>query len=226
MLLQRSSELQRRILGMRPLARIFLCIVVLGGCAAAPKPAVTSTSQDEQSEQVAADERLLEIPPRVLTEYERAVAIMAAGDYADAERLLEKFVSAYPEYPGAHVNLAILGMVVGDDEAAEGHINAALAIDPGHPVALNQLGILLRRQGKFFEAEAAYLKAVTATPDYALAHYNLGVLNELYLRRLDVALQHFETYQEIEGEDKQVTKWIVDLRRRLSAQQSAANAAE
>ena len=27
------------------------------------------------------------------------------------------------------------------------------------------------------------MKAVTADPDYALAHYNLGVLNDLYLQR-------------------------------------------
>ena len=86
--------------------------------------------------------------------------------------------------------------------------------------------MVLRRQGKFVEAESAYLKAVTASPDYALAHYNLGVLNELYLQRLDVALQHFERYQRIEGEDEQVTRWIVDLKRRLNAKQRTAKVAE
>jgi tetratricopeptide (TPR) repeat protein len=92
--------------------------------------------------------------------------------------------------------------------------------------ALNQLGMLLRRNGKFLEAEAAYLKAVTAKPDYALAHYNLGVLNELYLQRLDSALQHFERYQEIVGGDEQVEKWITDLQRRVAASQRTANTAE
>jgi tetratricopeptide (TPR) repeat protein len=86
--------------------------------------------------------------------------------------------------------------------------------------------MLLRRNGKFIEAEAAYLKAVTASPDYALAHYNLGVLNELYLQRLDVALQHFEIYQELVGADKQVEKWIADLKRRVTASQRTANVAE
>ena len=111
-----------------------------------------------------------------------------------------------------------MSRISGDDQATEGHITDALIIDPEHPAALNQLGMLLRRQGKFIEAEAAYLKAVTASPDYALAHYNLGVLNELYFRRLDAALQHFERYQEIQGDDKQVTRWITDLKRRLDAQ--------
>ncbi len=86
--------------------------------------------------------------------------------------------------------------------------------------------MLHRRNGNFLEAEAAYLKAVTASPDYALAHYNLGVLNELYLQRLDSALQHFERYQEIVGGDEQVEKWITDLQRRVAASQRTANNSE
>ncbi len=70
------------------------------------------------------------------------------------------------------------------------------------------------------------MKAVTSSPEYALAHYNLGVLNELYLQRLEIALQHFETYQALVGEDKQVEKWIADLRRRVAATQRTANVAE
>jgi tetratricopeptide (TPR) repeat protein len=105
-------------------------------------------------------------------------------------------------------------------------LDAALALDPDHPAALNQLGLLLRKNGKFLEAEATYLKAVTVSPDYALAHYNLGILYELYLQRLESALQHFEAYQALVGEDKQVEKWISDLKRRVAASQRRANAAE
>ena len=80
----------------------------------------------------------------------------------------------------------------------------------------------LRRDGNFLEAEAAYLKAVTVSPEYVLAHYNLGILNELYLQRLDVALQHFERYQQLVESDKQVDKWIADLKRRVAANQRTA----
>jgi hypothetical protein len=52
------------------------------------------------------------------------------------------------------------------------------------------------------------------------------VLNELYLQHLDAALQHFETYQELVGGDEEVEKWIVDLKRRVAANQRTANAAE
>ena len=155
-------------------------------------------------------------PPAVLTLYEQAVAVMASGDYLEAELRFQEFLLQHPEYPGAHVNLAIIHGQNGNDEAAQAEIDAALALNPNHAAALNQQGMLFRRNGKFIEAEAAYLKAVTASPDYALAHYNLGVLNELYLQRLDVALQHFEKYQELVGGDEQVERWIADLRRRVS----------
>jgi tetratricopeptide (TPR) repeat protein len=167
-----------------------------------------------------------EIPPEAQTLYEQAVAVMAAGDLVDAELRLKEFLLQYPGYPGAHVNLAIIHRETGDDAAAMADVELALSIDPNNAVALNQQGLLHRKNGNFIEAEAAYLKAVTASPDYALAYYNLGVLNELYLQRLDAALQHFETYQTLVGEDKQVAKWITDLRRRVAATQRTANVAE
>jgi Flp pilus assembly protein TadD len=166
------------------------------------------------------------IPAEALTLYEQATAVMAAGNFVDAELRFEEFVLLYPDYPGAYVNLAIIHAGAENDEAARVALDAALALDPEHPVALNHLGMLLRKNGNFLEAEAAYMKAVTVSPDYALAHYNLGVLNELYLQRLGAALQHFEIYQSLVGEDKQVEKWIADLRRRVAANQRTANVAD
>ena len=226
MLLRHFSNLRLPGGSVQQLSYLILCLMILSGCASGPKPAQTDASQAQTARQAAAEQRLRGVPGRARTLFEQAAAAMAAGDSIDAELRFKEFVLQYPDYPGAYVNLAIISAEAGDDKAAEGHITDALIVDPEHPAALNQLGMLLRRQGKFIEAEAAYLKAVTASPDYALAHYNLGVLNELYFRRLDAALQHFERYQEIEGEDKQVKKWITDLRRRLDAQQRTANVAE
>jgi len=167
-----------------------------------------------------------DVPAQALTMFEQATSVMAAGDYLDAELRFKEFLLRYPDYPGAHVNLAIIHINNGNDAAAQASIDAALAINPSYAPALNQQGMLFRKTGNFSEAEAAYLKAVTASPDYALAHYNLGVLNELYFQRLDTALKHFEQYQSLVGEDKQVEKWIADLRRRVAAAQSTANVAE
>ena len=198
--------------------------LLLAGCGSVP-----TTKSGKNKDAVGPDGKPLQyadVPPKALTMYEQAVAVMASGDVVDAELRLQEFLLQYPDYPGAHVNLAIIFASRGDDAAAAASIADALTIDRNYAPALNQQGMLLRRQGDFVESEAAYLKAVTVDPDYALAHYNLGVLNELYMQRLDVALQHFERYQALTGEDKQVTKWIADLQRRLGNSRRTANVTE
>ena len=193
------------------LALLALSALLLAGCATSPgRESIESRG----------------VPHKAQTLYEQAVASMEAGDTIDAELRFQEFLLAYPDFPGAYVNLAIIFAGRGDDQAAENSLTDALIIDSQHPVALNQLGMLQRRQGKFLQAEAAYLKAVTVRPDYALAHYNLGVLNDLYLQRLDAALQHYERYQEIAGEDNMVSKWIVDLKRRIGVAQRTASVTE
>ena len=200
-------------------SQMLLLTALVSGCGA------TSTSRPAAGESGTPVEAR-DVPERARTMYEQAVAIMASGDLLEAQLRFQEFLLQYPAYPGAHVNLAIIFASNGDDTGAENSITDALMIDPEHPAALNQLGMLLRRQGKFSDAEAAYTRAITADPDYALAHYNLAVLNELYLQRLDVALQHFERYQALGNDDKQVEKWIADLKRRIEASQRTANVTE
>ena len=204
---------------------LFGLALVLSACASTG-PGPDDSEPGPAGRSAAGDPGTGEVPPEAITMYEQAVAVMAAGDFLDAELRFKEFLLQYPGYPGAYVNLAIIHVNTGNDEDARAAVDAALALDPDHAPALNQLGMLLRRNGKFLEAEAAYLKAVTASPDYALAHYNLGVLNELYLQRLDSALLHFERYQELAGEDERVEKWIADLQRRVPEVQPTANITE
>ena len=218
MLLQRFIENNRT-------AVFVLAMLALAGCAGGGVSKSKAPVAEVQGGE-AGDGVNPEIPAQALTLYEQAAASMAGGDFVYAELRFKEFLLQYPGYPGPHVNLAIIHANNENNAAAMSALDAALALNPNHPAALNQMGMLLRRNGKLLEAEAAYLKAVTVSPDYALAHYNLGVLNELYLQRLDVALQHFETYQKLVGEDKQVEKWIADLRRRVAASQRTANVAD
>ncbi len=212
MCLRRHIEALRLLVAVAPLA--------LAGCATSD--AVSSAPSAPATEVAGA----VDVPAKAQTLYERAVAAMAAGNITEAEFRFEAFALEYPEFPATFVNLAIIYAENGDLTAADDALVEVLKRYPDYAPALNQMGILLRRNGKFLEAEAAYLKAVTASPEYALAHYNLGILNELYLQRLDVALQHFEAYQALVEGDRQVEKWIADLRRRVAANQRTANVAE
>jgi len=215
----------QRFIDRQSLIALSLGMLLLSGCGGFGAPKDPSGSQQGAGPNAGGtgDDSARVIPSAALTMFEQAAASLAAGDLPDAELRFKEFLLQYPEYPGAHVNLAIIHVTNNNDDAARASIEAALALDPNHAAALNQLGMLLRRNGKFLEAEAAYLKAVTVSPDYALAHYNLGVLNELYLQRLDAALKNFEDYQLLAGEDKQVARWIADLRRRVATNQRTAN---
>jgi len=167
------------------------------------------------------------VPERAIQAYDRALAAMLNGDTTEAELELEQLILEYPEYPGPHVNLAIVYRQSGRATDAREALERALALDDNHAAAHNQLGILLRSEGDFAAAEAAYLRAIAADPDYALAHYNLGVLLDLYLRRPEEALEHYERFQGMLAEpNQQVALWIIDLRRRLGVPGDAARVAQ
>jgi len=206
----------RAVLGVIALLALSAC-----GTSGEPRPAPAATSAGADGSPGAAV-----LPPQGLTLFEQAASVMAAGDRIDAELRFKEFLLQYPDVPAAWVNLAIIHGENGNADAAMDAVGRALAVAPDFAPALNQLGLLHRKNGNFADAEAAYLKAVTVSPEYPLAHYNLAVLNELYLQRLDVALAHFEQYQALVGDDEQVEKWIADLERRVAANQRTANVAE
>ena len=187
---------------------------------AAPAP---DRRRDRRSERRAADEATADaaaavlepVPEAAAASYERAVAAMRAKNWVEAELELEQLVLEHPEYPGPHVNLALVYLHDGRRDDARKEIELALGVDPGHAAANTQLGILLREDGEFAAAEAAYRRALETDPDHALAHYNLGVLLDIYLRRPAEALEEYEAYQaSLAQPDETVGRWIIDLRRR------------
>jgi lipoprotein NlpI len=156
------------------------------------------------------------VPNGARVSHQRAVAAMAAEDWFEAELELEQLVLEYTAYAAPYVNLAIVYSQDGRVEEARRALDYALAIDPDHAAANNQIGILAREAGEFEAAEAAYRRAIASDPGYALAHYNLGVLLDLYLGRRDEALNSYELFQSLLAEpDVKVRGWIIDLRRQL-----------
>ena len=101
---------------------------------------------------------------------------------------------------------------LGDVDKARTAFNKALKINPNNPYALNQLAILNREDGKFELAEKLYMKALSTYPDYKNAHLNLAILCDVYLRKIDCALGHYQEYLNLSGgQDKQVTAWMSQL---------------
>lgn len=97
--------------------------------------------------------------------------------------------------------------------AAEAFADAA-SFAPMHPAPLNELGLVQRQRGQFAAAAASFQAALEIDPDHALALRNLGVLRDLYLDDPAGAIEPWERYRAITGEDRPVSGWIADVRRR------------
>jgi len=157
------------------------------------------------------------IPERAAQQYADALKLMRGGRTGDAELEFKQLAVAYPQFAGPDVNLGLIylqGSRLSDAEAA---FKAALDRNPGNAMAGNELGIVERKMGKFTEAEAAYQRSIASAPDYAPAYLNLGVLYDLYLSEPQKALDQFEHYLQLAGENKQVSGWVVELRKRVGA---------
>jgi Tfp pilus assembly protein PilF len=195
--------------------------------AAAPEPERRRERRNERRPNEEAVPALEPVPAAAAAAYARALDALRAEDWLEAELELEQLTLEHPEYPGPHVNLALVYLNDGRRTDARAELETALGVEPGHAAANTQLGILLREDGKFEEAEAAYRRALATNPEHALAHYNLAVLLDIYLRRTAEALAHYEAYQASLAEPNEtVGRWIIDLRRRVGNGGDAARVAQ
>ena len=148
-------------------------------------------------------------------DFDRAVAMLKDQDYGQAIDLLEKVIERSPGVTAPYIDIAIAYQRIGKPSLAEEHLQTALTLFPGHPVACNEYGLLYRKTGRFAEARAIYEKAIELFPDYYPAQKNLGILCDLYLNDPACAFEHYEIYSNARPEDTQVKLWIADLRARL-----------
>jgi protein O-GlcNAc transferase len=82
---------------------------------------------------------------------------------------LEKSSAVY------HANLALVQSALGMPDEAIESCKRALALHPGIPSVLNDLGNLYFGRGEFAEAASSYRQAIAGNDAYAEAHHNLGL---------------------------------------------------
>jgi tetratricopeptide (TPR) repeat protein len=110
----------------------------------------------------------------------------------------------------------------GELELAQASFDEAVRLAPGSPAPLNELGIVQRQRGQFAAAADAYARALALAPDHAPALRNLGVLRDVFLDDPAAAVEPFERYQAVTGEDRPVTGWIADVRQRAAKRGATA----
>jgi tetratricopeptide (TPR) repeat protein len=148
-------------------------------------------------------------------DFDQASAMIKVAKYDKAIELLGKVIAQSPEMTAPHINIAIAYRQVNKPEQAEQHLNKALEYIPGHPVASNEYGLLLRKAGRFAEGRAIYEKSLAVFPEYHPIHKNLGILCDLYLNDMSCALEHYEIYSKAMPKDEQVKLWLADSHTRL-----------
>jgi len=152
----------------------------------------------------------------VRADYDAAVRMLRDARYEPGIALLSKVAEKAPAMIAAHIDLGVAYERVGDLDGAEASLLKALELNPEHPVALNELGLVQRRKGQYAKARASYEAALAQFADFHFAHRNLAILCDLYLGDRACALAHYEAYSRIVPDDAEVVKWIADLRNRPS----------
>lgn len=169
----------------------------------------------------------LENPPKVP---EQAKRLFKEGLDAMRNRKLDtakakftEMVNVFPELSGPYVNLGIIAERQNQHKKAEEYLLQALAVNELNLLAYNHLGVVYREQGDFYKAEQAYKDAIKTWPGYAEAHLNLAILYDMYLGRLEEALQMYKRYTRLtDSPDKRSRGWIADLERRIADRQPVA----
>ena len=160
------------------------------------------------------------VAPHLQAELDSAMVLLKAGQHEQAADAFKKLAVALPDNPIPPINLALAYKKLDKPDLAEAQLKAALAIESDNPVAGNELALLYRSTGRFAEARALYEKTLAKFPHFAIAHKNLGVLCDLYLRDYACAIEHYKSYASNAPNDKSVGVWIADLQKRTGIKES------
>jgi Flp pilus assembly protein TadD len=153
-----------------------------------------------------------QIADDVRLDYDRALELLDQGRTQDGIDLLKTVAEAAPNLSAPHIDLAIAYHREGDLAAAETHLKHALAINPVHPVALNELGIVYRKTARFAQARQSYQAALDVYPGFHYARRNLAVLCDLYLADLECAVENYEAYMATVDSDDEAAMWLKNAR--------------
>lgn len=147
--------------------------------------------------------------------FDQARRALRAGRIDEAERGFRAVAEKYPDLGGAQANLGLIYRQQGKLPEAVAAMEKAVKASPKQPVFQNQLGITYRHAGQFTKAKDAYERAIALDPNYAAPHLNLGILNDLYLRDNQRALEMYTRYLVLSPSgDATVTKWLAEIKNR------------
>lgn len=155
------------------------------------------------------------ISPETRQRYATALRLVKVGSDKAALPLFAKIKQTDKTLSGPYVNTGLIYLRQKKWDGAEKEFREAIKRKPDNPTALAMLGYLEKRQARYADARKHYEQALSIQSDYADAHLDLGILCDIYLQDLSCALDHYQEYQRLNGKDKKVNNWVIDLKERM-----------
>jgi len=182
---------------------IVLLFITLAACSHNP-------SLEKQKETQASDNTAVSLE---LALYKKAVLTLNNKQLDQAETLFLKMSKVQPDMAGSWANLALIRLKKNDLNGAKEYIGIALDKNPNMPQALNLAGNIALRENRLNNAKTYFELAIKNKSNYALAHYNLALIYDIYLQDIPLAVQHYELYLQYSTQpDKSTEKWIKGLK--------------
>jgi len=147
-------------------------------------------------------------------EYRKAILLLNKNQLDTAKDIFLKLKSTRPELAGPYANLAIIALKQNQPDKALELVKTSLIRNDKLPQALNLLAYIEQENGEIKSAEKHYLEAIKYNENYALAHFNIALLYDIYLQNVDKAIPHYERYMKlINNKDKTTADWVEQLKR-------------
>jgi len=153
--------------------------------------------------------------------YKEAIIALNKDELDKAAELFTTISERQPNIAGPWANLALIEIKKENLAQAELYVKTALDNNATMPQALNLSGYLAQKQGQINLAKSYYLQAISNKPDYALAHYNVALLYDVYLQDISKAIEHYQLYlTHIEQKDEATENWLEGLKATMAATNS------
>lgn len=150
-----------------------------------------------------------------LSLYKKALKLLNSDKLDSSKEIFQQINSNRPELAGPYANLAIIALKNNNPEKALKLVEVALSKNPNLAQALNLLAYLEQISGNIQQAKEHYKKAIQNKNDYAIAHYNIALLYDVYLQDIESAIPHYEKYMKlINNADKNTADWLEQIKRK------------
>src|SRR5258706_5158199 len=128
--------------------------LTLVGCPAAPPTTEVRQPKEEKKIESTVEQNASAdaVSSDVRADFDAALALLKAGQNEKGMELLNKVTQRSPRHAAPYINLAIAYQSLGNLPAAEENVKKALDINPDHPVANTEYGLIYRKTGRFAEA--------------------------------------------------------------------------